>query len=153
MPNPIAAHPLLFVCSISFNIFVAIFHAGECVKSLNLRMNLNTLPSDVCGQETGWKDRRTAWVSNTHLTATLVNFIYTIKIHNNLDGQIYHFTVIGPHTACKPTQITSVTLCHKKAGDPCCTATMIQLFDSKNIFNYLYGTWFRKAVRLELGGK
>lgn len=104
--------------------------------SLNLRMNLNTFPSDVCGQETGWKDRNcTAWVSNTQLTATLVNFVYTIKIHNNLGGQIYHFTVIGPRMARKPTQITGVALCHTKAGDPCYTVTMIQLLHSKNTFN------------------
>jgi hypothetical protein len=109
-----------FVCSISFNISVAILHNGECVMSLNLRMHLNTFPSDVCGQETGWKDRHcTAQVSNTQLTATLVNFVYTIKIHNNLGSQINHFTVIGPHTARKQTQITGVALCHKKAGDTC----------------------------------
>jgi len=38
IPNPIAAHPFLFVCSISFNIFAATVHAAECVMSLNLRM-------------------------------------------------------------------------------------------------------------------
>jgi hypothetical protein len=138
MPNPIAAHPLFFDCNISFNKFVAILHTGECVMSLNLRKNLHTFPSDVCGQETEWKDRHcTAWASNMQLTATLVISVYTIKIHNNLGNQIHHFTVICPHTAHKPTQITAVALCHKKAGDPCCTATMIQLLHSKNTFNDL----------------
>jgi len=56
MPNPVAAHQLLFVCSISFNIFVVILHAGECIMSLNFRMNIIIFPSDVCCQETGWKD-------------------------------------------------------------------------------------------------
>jgi len=37
-PNPIAAHPRLFVCSISFNTFSAAVHAGGCIISLNLRM-------------------------------------------------------------------------------------------------------------------
>jgi len=118
------------------NTLVAILHAGECIMSMNLRINPNTFPIDVCGQERGWKDRhRTTWVSNTQLTATLVNFVYTIKIHNNLSSQIYHFAVIGPRTACKPIQIMGEALCHKNAGDPCCSATMIQLLHSKNTFN------------------
>jgi hypothetical protein len=44
-------------------------------------------------------------------------------------------TVISPHTAHKPTQMTVMAHCHKKAGDTCCTATVIQLLDSKNTFN------------------
>jgi len=40
IPNPIAAHPLLFVCSISFNIFTATVHAVKCAMSLKFRMTL-----------------------------------------------------------------------------------------------------------------
>jgi len=38
IPNLIAAHPLLFVCSISFNIFTATVHAVGRAMSLNFRM-------------------------------------------------------------------------------------------------------------------
>jgi len=53
---------------------------------------------------------------------------------------VKYITVIFPHKAHKPTQITCMACCHKKAGDTCCTATTIQLLDSKNTFNDLYGT-------------
>ena len=40
------------------------------------------------------------WVSNMQCTATLLNLVYTVKIHTNLDGQIYHcyFTTCSPQT-------------------------------------------------------
>jgi len=40
IPNLIATHPLLFVCSISFNIFTATVHAVGCAMSLNFRITL-----------------------------------------------------------------------------------------------------------------
>ena len=40
IPNLIGAHPLLFVCSISFNIFTATVHAVVCAMSLKFRMTL-----------------------------------------------------------------------------------------------------------------
>jgi hypothetical protein len=50
---------------------------------------------------------------------------------------VRYITVICPHTAHKPKQITGMAHCHKKAVDTCCTATVIQLLDSKNTFSDL----------------
>jgi hypothetical protein len=63
-------------------------------------------------QEMGWKDRHcTAWVCNMQLTATLVNCVYTVKIHSNLNGQIYHcyLSTYSPHT--NPNN--GMARCHK----------------------------------------
>jgi len=51
-----------------------------------------------------------------------------------------YITVIFPHKTHKPTQIMGMALSHKKAGDTCFTATLIQLCDCKNTFNDLQGT-------------
>ena len=91
--------------SIYFNIFTATVHAVECAMCLNLEWHIDISKWCLCLQETGWTDRhRKACVCNMQLTATLVNWVCTIKIHNNLDGQIYN--CYFQHTAHKPPQIT-----------------------------------------------
>ena len=64
------------------------------------------------------------------------NCVHTIKIHNNLHGQIYHCYLFTYSPQSNPNN--GMAHCHKKAVDTCCTATVVQLLDSKNIFSDLY---------------
>jgi len=49
---------------------------------------------------------------------------------------VRYITVIFPHAAHKPTQIMGMAHSHKKAGDTCFTATMIQLHDRTHLMIY-----------------
>ena len=83
-----------------------------------------------------WKDRQcTILVSNMQLTATLVNCVYTTKIHNNLDGRIYHCYLSNYSLENHPNNVYSPL--PQKAVDTCSTAKMVQLLDSKNTVNDL----------------
>jgi len=50
---------------------------------------------------------------------TIVNCVYSIKITQNLRRLGRPLSVILPCAACEPAHDKSVTLCHKKSGDPC----------------------------------
>ena len=86
----------------------------------------------------GWKVRQcTTLVSNMQLTTTLVNCVYTTKIHTNLVGRIYHCYLSTYSLQNNPNNVYS--LLPKKAVDTCSTAKIVQLPDSKNTVNDLWG--------------
>ena len=77
----------LFVCSISFNIFAATVHAGECVMSLNSRMTHYHFQVMFVATGNRLEGQTLYSVGLQHAAHSRISKFY---IYNNLDGQICH---------------------------------------------------------------
>jgi hypothetical protein len=51
-----------------------------------------------------------------HLSATFINVVCTIKIHNNSDGQVYQLLLFFHMQPADQPTITGVALGHGKVG-------------------------------------
>jgi hypothetical protein len=56
------------------------------------------------------------------LAATFINYVYSIKITNNVGGYVYHLLLFFHVRPADQPTVTSVTLSHKKFGRPWSTS-------------------------------
>jgi hypothetical protein len=53
-----------------------------------------------------------------HPTATIINYVYTIKLHNNLGILVYHLMLPFHVRLVNQPTMMGATFCHKKVGCP-----------------------------------